>query len=209
VGPSGEAAAVSALDASSGSRPALRGPAAALLAGHSLAATLTGICQAAGQLVPDGVASLTTIVGDFSTQGGSSAAAGRLDALQDADGTGGHSSLSLPITVGDAIAGALTVSAMPPDGVDDGARETLHQLAELAATAVSNAELYATTASTNHELAQVFAARAQVEQARGILMGSRYCTADEAFDILVTLSQQSGTTLRAAAAELISTITDE
>jgi AmiR/NasT family two-component response regulator len=33
--------------------------------------------------------------------------------------------------------------------------------------------------------------RAVIEQARGILMGGRRCGADEAFDILVRLSQQS------------------
>jgi AmiR/NasT family two-component response regulator len=45
--------------------------------------------------------------------------------------------------------------------------------------------------------------RAVIEQAKGVLMGQRQCDAEEAFDILVKLSQQSNRKLREVAQALL------
>jgi AmiR/NasT family two-component response regulator len=47
------------------------------------------------------------------------------------------------------------------------------------------------------------ASRAVIEQAKGVLMGQRRCSADEAFDILVGLSQQANRKLRDVAQALV------
>ena len=52
------------------------------------------------------------------------------------------------------------------------------------------------------------ASRAVVEQARGILMGQRRVSADEAFGILRTLSQTSNRKLRDVAQAVIDMATD-
>jgi AmiR/NasT family two-component response regulator len=48
------------------------------------------------------------------------------------------------------------------------------------------------------------ASRAVIEQAKGILIGGRRCNADEAFAILVRLSQHSGRKLHEVAQALVS-----
>jgi AmiR/NasT family two-component response regulator len=45
--------------------------------------------------------------------------------------------------------------------------------------------------------------RAVIEQAKGIIMAARRCTADEAFTILSKLSQDSNRKLRHVAASLV------
>ncbi len=47
------------------------------------------------------------------------------------------------------------------------------------------------------------ALRSGIEQAKGILMSQRRCTADEAFAILVTLSSQANRKLRDVAAAVV------
>jgi AmiR/NasT family two-component response regulator len=46
--------------------------------------------------------------------------------------------------------------------------------------------------------------RAVIEQAKGIIMGERRCSADEAFRLLSKLSQDSNRKLRDVAAALVS-----
>jgi AmiR/NasT family two-component response regulator len=52
-------------------------------------------------------------------------------------------------------------------------------------------------------MAAAMASRAAIEQAKGILMSQRKCDADEAFHLLVKLSQQTHRKLRDVAATLI------
>jgi AmiR/NasT family two-component response regulator len=50
---------------------------------------------------------------------------------------------------------------------------------------------------------QAMASRAVIEQAKGILMRDRGCTPDEAFEVLVTLSQTAHMKLREVASRLV------
>ena len=45
--------------------------------------------------------------------------------------------------------------------------------------------------------------RAVIEQAKGIIMGQRRCTAEEAFEALVTMSQDANRKLRDIAHDLV------
>jgi AmiR/NasT family two-component response regulator len=47
------------------------------------------------------------------------------------------------------------------------------------------------------------ASRAVIEQAKGIIMGDRRCTADEAFTILTKLSQDTNRKVRDIAAAIV------
>jgi AmiR/NasT family two-component response regulator len=68
---------------------------------------------------------------------------------------------------------------------------------------MANAYLYnAKTTLANHmELAM--RSRAVIEQAKGIIMGDRRCSADEAFAILTKLSQDTNHKLRDVAVALV------
>jgi AmiR/NasT family two-component response regulator len=49
----------------------------------------------------------------------------------------------------------------------------------------------------------VLASRAEIEQAKGIVMAARHCTADEAFQHLVVLSNNSHRKLREVAGDVV------
>ena len=68
---------------------------------------------------------------------------------------------------------------------------------------LNNAGLYFTATTRADQLAESPRSRAVIDQAKGILMGTRRCTAEEAFDILVRLSQQSQRKLRDVANALV------
>jgi AmiR/NasT family two-component response regulator len=63
--------------------------------------------------------------------------------------------------------------------------------------------LYESTRTLAEQLQTAMESRAVIEQAKGVLMGQRRCTADEAFEILVKLSQQSNRKLREVAQALV------
>ena len=53
------------------------------------------------------------------------------------------------------------------------------------------------------QLQTAMQSRAVIEQAKGILMGQRRCTAQEAIDLLVRISQDSNRKLRGVAQALV------
>jgi AmiR/NasT family two-component response regulator len=69
--------------------------------------------------------------------------------------------------------------------------------------AAANAHLVASTTALAEQMKQAMATRAVIEQAKGIIMRDRSCSADEAFDALVHLSQESHLKLRDVARRLV------
>jgi GAF domain-containing protein len=116
---------------------------------------------------------------------------------------GVRSTLSVPLPVQDDVLGALNVYARRPrafSGEDAAVAETF---ASYAAVAVRNAHAYAGAAGLVHQLREAMRSRAVIEQAKGIVMGHRRCTAEEAFDVLVRQSQQVNRKLRDVAAGIV------
>jgi GAF domain-containing protein len=72
-----------------------------------------------------------------------------------------------------------------------------------AAVAMANAALYAGAVQEVDQMKQALASRASIEQAKGILMQARRCTADQAFTILRSLSSTSNRKLRDVAQSII------
>jgi GAF domain-containing protein len=72
-----------------------------------------------------------------------------------------------------------------------------------AAVTLFNAALYAGAGEEVAQLQEALASRAGIEQAKGIIMGQRHCTADEAFRILVDASSRSNRKLRDVAQDII------
>ncbi len=116
---------------------------------------------------------------------------------------GAHSSLSIGLPVQEAVTGALNIYATKPHAFDEDALAVAQTFASYAEVAMANAYLYnaQTTLAKHMEIAM--RSRAVIEQAKGIIMGDRRCSADEAFAILQKLSQDTNHKLRDVAVTLI------
>jgi GAF domain-containing protein len=114
------------------------------------------------------------------------------------------SSLSVPLLVDGISVGAINAYSLEPAAFDDESVQRLAQdLAAYAGIVLNNAGLYFNAATRAEQMAEAMRTRAVIEQAKGILMAARRCTADEAFDLLVRLSQQSHRKLRDIAVALV------
>jgi GAF domain-containing protein len=113
------------------------------------------------------------------------------------------SSLSIGLPVQEAVTGALNIYATEPEAFDDEAIILAQTFAGYAAVALANANLYDATATLAEHMKAAMESRAVIEQAKGIVMGDRRCTADEAFGILTKLSQDTNRKLRDVAAALV------
>jgi GAF domain-containing protein len=116
---------------------------------------------------------------------------------------GAGSSLTLPVPLQREVMAALNLYSTRPRAFDDTSRELATSFAAHAGVALANMRLYESKARLAEQLQEAMRSRAVIEQAKGILMGARRCTADEAFDILVGLSQRSNRKLRDVAAALV------
>ena len=120
-----------------------------------------------------------------------------------AHAAGAYSSLSIGLPVQDAVVGALNIYGTKPQAFDDDAVTLAQTFAGYAAVAMANAHLYDSTANLAHHMQAAMESRAVIEQAKGIVMGERRCSAEDAFAILVKVSQDSNRKLRDVAANLV------
>jgi GAF domain-containing protein len=81
--------------------------------------------------------------------------------------------------------------------------DTATALAGHAAVTLFNAALYAGAREEVAQMKQAMASRAQIEQAKGIIMRDYRCTAEEAFAILVEMSSRSNRKLRDIAQSVV------
>jgi GAF domain-containing protein len=81
--------------------------------------------------------------------------------------------------------------------------ELAQTLAGYAGVALANMHLFEAQATVAENLRVALESRAAIEQAKGVLMAQRLCSADEAFDLLVKLSQDTNRKLRDVAAALL------
>ncbi|GIF17184.1 GAF and ANTAR domain-containing protein [Actinoplanes teichomyceticus] len=125
------------------------------------------------------------------------------DWARDAQQAGALSSLSIGLPVQEKITGALNIYATKPHAFDDDAIALAQTFAGFAAVGLANAHLYDTQATLASHMQKAMESRAVIEQAKGIIMGQRRCTAPEAFAILTKLSQDSNRKLRDVATALV------
>ena len=113
------------------------------------------------------------------------------------------STLSVPLPMQRQVTGALNFYATEPGAFSDQSIELAETFAAHAAVAAANAHLFESTAALAEQMKHAMATRAVIEQAKGIIMRDRSCSADEAFDGLVRLSQESHLKLRDVAQRLV------
>jgi GAF domain-containing protein len=127
------------------------------------------------------------------------------DYAEHAAARGVLSSLSVPLPFQGATIGALNTYASRPRGFDDHDVELAEEVAAWVAIAIGNAEAATRTSEDLAQLRTAMVSRANIEQAKGILMERHKITEDEAFTILTHASQRTNTKLRDVAAELVRT----
>ncbi|MCG5468482.1 GAF and ANTAR domain-containing protein [Micromonospora sp. LAH09] len=113
------------------------------------------------------------------------------------------SSVSIGLPIQDAVVGALNVYAQTPEAFDEETVAVLETFAAYAAVALSNAQLYDSTANLARQMREAMANRAVIEQAKGIVMAERRCGPAEAFAILSKVSQDSNRKVRDVAQALV------
>jgi GAF domain-containing protein len=117
-----------------------------------------------------------------------------------------RSSLSLPLRGNDEVIGALNVYATEPHAFGRPAQLAGLRFAEEASRALTLAIRLAERTEMSQHLQSALASRAVIDQALGVVMGQNRCTADEAFGMLRTISQNRNTKLRDIAAEIVAAV---
>ena len=114
-----------------------------------------------------------------------------------------ESTLSLPLTVNGETSGAMNLYSREEHAFDGNAMETARLFAAQAAVVIANAGAYWSARARAEQLDQAMQSRAGIEQAKGIIISTMRCDADEAFDILVKQSQQQNRKLHEIASEIV------
>jgi GAF domain-containing protein len=122
---------------------------------------------------------------------------------------GVRSSISAPLRVDEQVVGAMNVYSPEPDSGDSEAVRTAVELAQYAGIVLTNADNFYRAANLAEQMQRAMETRAVIEQAKGILMAQRRCTAEDAFGLLVRLSQESHRKLRDVAQALVDGATED
>jgi GAF domain-containing protein len=112
-----------------------------------------------------------------------------------------HSCMSIGLPLHECVSGAVNVYATKPHAFDDDAVLLAETFGGYAAVAMANAHRSDGTALPDRAHTAMDS-RAVIEQAKGIIMGDRRCTAEEAFSILTKISQDTNRKVRDVAAAL-------
>ncbi len=117
------------------------------------------------------------------------------------------SSLSIPVRLPEPISAGLNLYSDKSDAFPEHDVELARTLAAYAAVALANLHLYESQKLVADHLERALESRGVIDQAKGILMGQRRCTADEAFQLLVDISQDTNRKLRDVAQTLVHSTT--
>jgi len=121
-------------------------------------------------------------------------------------GHGVRSSLSLPLHTDGQVIGALNIYATEPRTFGPPEQLIARQFADEASRALVLAIRIAERTEMSEHLQTALASRAVIDQALGIIMGQNRCTADKAFEVLRTASQNRNVKLRDIAAEMVTAV---
>jgi putative methionine-R-sulfoxide reductase with GAF domain len=117
------------------------------------------------------------------------------------------STLSLPLTAGPSAIGALNMYSKTAKGFVD--EDEAAVFGVQAAIVLSNAQAYWAAQQLARDLEIALESRAEIEQAKGIIIAARRCSPDAAFDVLVKQSQHENRRLRYVAAEIVRNAANE
>jgi GAF domain-containing protein len=116
---------------------------------------------------------------------------------------GVHSVLALPLTIADAVIGAINAYAYRRDAFAEHAVQLGAQFAGAAAVSVYNAQLLASAQERTDRLQRALTSRAVIDQAIGIVRSRSGGSAEEAFERLAKMSQAENVKLNLIAERLV------
>jgi hypothetical protein len=124
---------------------------------------------------------------------------------------GAGSSLSLPLAVDEdkKVSAALNIYGAAAHAFDQGARRTAVTVAAAGESLLANLHEHDSSRQLVRQLAQALESRPVIDQAKGILMRDRGCTASEAFDLLVAASQRTNRKLRVIAQDVVDSVASQ
>jgi GAF domain-containing protein len=111
--------------------------------------------------------------------------------------------MSLPLAVRHRLVGGLTLYGERVGSFGLADQMQAEQFAAEAAVVLANADTHDRCARLVVQLEDALTSRGSIEQAKGILMARRGCSADEAFDQLRETSQRTNCKLREVAAGIV------
>ena len=111
--------------------------------------------------------------------------------------------LSVGLPILDDVTGALNVYGRAGHAFDGDATTLAQTFASYAAVALANAHQFYSAVALARHLQAAMDSRAVIEQAKGIVMAQRRCSAEEAFGFLTKVSQDSNTKVRDVSAALV------
>ena len=119
------------------------------------------------------------------------------------------SSVSVPITLQEepSLCAGLNIYSTRSHAFDDADVDTAITLAGHASSMLTNMHAHDSARVLVRQLAAALETRPVIDQAKGILMRDRACTAEEAFDLLVAASQRSNRKLRDVARDVVESVT--
>lgn len=109
----------------------------------------------------------------------------------------------MPLTVGESRLGALNIYSDDPALVDEVRVHDAELLAAAIAALLQEADAKAELVALADNLQEAMRSRAAIEQAKGILMATHGCSADEAFHILTEASSRTNVKVQVIAARLV------
>lgn len=129
------------------------------------------------------------------------------DYARSAAGRGGLSSLSVPLLIDEdeQVSGALNIYSRDPAAFDGESRATAMAFGPYAAVAAGNVHAYRTARDRADNLQAALETRAEIEQAKGVLMERYKLTPDHAFRLLAVASMNANRKLRSVAEDLVRT----
>jgi hypothetical protein len=130
------------------------------------------------------------------------------DYTQESVRRGALSSLSMPLVVDEdqEVSAALNIYSTSAHAYDEAARRTAADVASAAESLLANLYEHDSSRQLVRQLAQALESRPVIDQAKGILMRDRGCTASESFDLLVAASQRTNRKLRVIAQEVVNSV---
>jgi GAF domain-containing protein len=123
----------------------------------------------------------------------------RMDALAH----GIRASLSIPLVQDEKPIGALNIYSGRPHAFSAEDRVNIERFAAEASRVVALAVRLAERTELAGNLTAALASRSTIDQALGVIMGQNRCTADAAFNVLRTASQNRNVKLRDIAADIV------
>jgi GAF domain-containing protein len=123
-----------------------------------------------------------------------------------AERAGVRAYLSAPIVVEDEVIGALNLYSSDDRAFDPFDEALLRLFVTAASTTITGFRRYARTRRLVEHLQRALESRAEIDQAKGVLMAAHGVDAEEAFTRLVTESQQHNTKLRDVARNLLASV---